>query len=871
MSLFSIEKPTLTDQKQSRLLRLAALFLLLYSLILTLAPAVRLHAWNVEYRWSHWVGFGVWLVGMVLVNRQLARRLPERDPLLFPIGALLSGWGLLSVSRLDTIMGLRQSAWLAVSLAVFIVGIRIPHLFVLLRRYKYLWLTSGLVLTGLTFLFGVYPGGVGPRLWLGCCGVYLQPSEPLKLLLIAYLAAYLSDHLPVSFSLLQLLTPTLILFGLALGLLVIQRDLGTASLFILIYTVIIYIASQRRRVLIISFAALIAAGLTGYLLFGVVRVRVDAWINPWRDPAGGSYQIIQSLIAVASGGIFGQGPGMGSPGVVPVAHSDFIFASLAEETGMLGAAGLLLLFVLLVGRGFRAAMFATNNYRRYLASGITAYLAIQAIFIVGGNLRLLPLTGVTLPFVSYGGSSLVTAFISLMILVLISNPGEEEPAPLHNPTPYYFTSGGLVAGLLLLAMAAGYWGLIRAPMLLSRPENPRRVITDRFVKRGALLDRNGLPINQTIGEPGSYTREYVYPALSGTTGYNSPLYGQAGLESGLDDLLRGLRGNPDTLILADEILYGQTPPGVDVRLSIDLALQKKVDLLLQGHKGALVLLDAATGEVLAISSHPNTDPTRLDETWAELIQDPDGPLLNRATQGSYPPGGALGPFLLAFSSRDGELPSLIPAAEFRAGDRLLTCAVPPDHDANAGNLITNGCPAPAVQLGRQIGAQELGGLLDRLGFYESPGLPLAVAPASDAPISQVDLAAIGQENLKVTPMQMALAAAALTAGGERPSPQLALAMHTPDVGWVNLPAGAREDTLLGIGAETAVSALAVKDQSYWQTIAAAHSSEQDYTWYLAGTLPQQQGTPLALALILEENNPPLAAQIGKELLAGAGK
>ena len=276
--------------------------------------------------------------------------------------------------------------------------------------------------------------------------------------MIAYLAAYLADRMLIQFGLMEMLTPTLLMIGGALALLVAQRDLGTASLFILIYTAVIYMASGRRRMLVVCLLILLTAGFMGYQLFDVVRIRVDAWVNPWLDPSGRSYQIIQSLMAFASGGFFGHGPGLGSPGVVPVAHSDFIFASIAEETGLLGTIGLLAIYALLVNRGFRAAMYASNHYRRYLAAGITTYLIVQAILIIGGNLRLLPLTGVTLPFVSYGGSSLLTASISLLILTLTTSQSEEEPAPLPNPTPYLFTSGALLLGLLALALAAGWWG-----------------------------------------------------------------------------------------------------------------------------------------------------------------------------------------------------------------------------------------------------------------------------------------------------------------------------------------------------------------------------------------------------------------------------
>jgi cell division protein FtsW (lipid II flippase) len=868
VSFLSTDSPLPGDQKQSRLMQMATAFLLVYSIILTLAPAVRLHSWQVSYRWNHWIGFGVWLIATAIAHDQVVQRQPERDPYLFPIGAILSGWGLLTIWRLDAGIGARQTAWLAFCLLVFSAGLRVPHLVALLRRYKYVWLTGGLLLTGLTFIFGTYPGGIGPHLWLGCCGLYLQPSEPLKLLLIAYLAAYLADRLPVSFSLPQLLAPTLILIGAALALLVGQRDLGTASLFILIYTVVIYLASQRRRVLGISLLILVLAGVAGYLLFDVVRIRVDAWIAPWLDPAGRSYQIVQSIIAVANGQVLGRGPGLGSPGVVPVAHSDFIFASIAEENGLLGSIALLGIYALLVSRGFRAAIYAANNFSRYLAAGITAYLAIQGIFIMGGNLRLLPLTGVTLPFVSYGGSSLLTAFISLLLLTIVSTIREEEEiAPLPNPGPYLLVSGGLLLGLFALALTAGWWAVARSSTLLARPENPRRVITERYVQRGALIDRNNRPITTTIGSPGDYRREYDYPQLSDTTGYNHPLYGQAGLESGLDGYLRGLVGTPSTMILADELLYGQTPPGLNVRLTIDLEIQEQADSMLQGHHAALVLLNAQTGEILVISSHPNFDPNRMDEIWLNLLQDPNAPLFNRATQGQYPPGAALGPFLLAYAESRDALPNLPNTLTYASPSGQWLCAQTPGAAPTIGQAISSGCPAPLVALGNQAGAKALEDLFASLGFYEKPEVPLLTADPSQPGVTQVDMAALGQENLSVTPLQMALAAATLSSSGSRPSPQIAAAILPPQQDWQILPNGPGQATLLAAGTQKAAEALAASgNASYWQTVALAHSNKEELTWYLAGTLPNWQGAPLALAVVLEENNPELAQQIGQGLL-----
>jgi cell division protein FtsW (lipid II flippase) len=744
-------------------------------------------------------------------------------------------------------------------------GLRVPDLLVQLRRYKYVWLTSGLLLTALTFLFGTYPGGFGPRLWLGCCGVYLQPSEPLKLLLIIYLAAYLADRLPVSFNLAQLLTPTLILVGAALALLVRQRDLGTASLFILIYTVVVYLASRRKRVLLISAAVVLAAGAAGYLLFDVVRIRVDAWLNPWLDPGGRSYQIVQSLLAVASGGVLGSGPGLGSPGAVPVAFSDFIFSSIAEETGLLGAVGLLLLYALLIERGFQAALYAANNYRRYLAGGITAYLAMQAIFIIGGNLRLLPLTGVTLPFVSYGGSSLLTSYLAILLLLVISNRGDEEVAPLVKPDAILLVSGGLMAGLLALALAAGWWAVARSPALVARPDNPRRAIADRFVIRGALLDRSGSAISHTEGQPGSYQRVYDYPNLSDTAGYNSPGYGLAGLEAGLDPYLRGVAEDGMTVWLNQQ-LYGQPPPGENVRLTIDLKLQQQADTLLSGHRGALVLLNAKTGEILAIASHPNFDPNRLEQDWSTLVSNPGSPLLNRATQGLYPPGASLGPFLYSFAVKQDHLPQIPDQLAYTSENGTYPCATPPALPYTPAKLISSGCPAPLVTLSQSAGAAGLTELFTSLGLYEVPDLPLPTNGVATSSITRTDLAAIGQGGLLVTPLQMARAAAVLSNNGVLPPLSIANAVLDPAQGWKLLPTGQGRSTVLEGSTNAAMEQLILEGDLSWHTVALAHTSEQSLTWYLAGSLPNAQGTPLAMALVLEEDNPQLAQEIGQKVM-----
>lgn len=879
---------TSTDRTERRLLFLSGVFLGVYSIALTLSDAVRLRTWQVEYRWTHWLGLVIW-VGLVwLAHRQSSRLLPGRDPFLFPLATFLTGWGLLTIWRLSTGLGLRQSLWLLVIGLVFLLTIRYDRastgkkILDYLRRFKYVWLTAGLLLTAITLILGSNPMGVGPRLWLGCCGIYFQPSEPLKLLLIVYLAAYLADreiNLSQPRRLLPMLTPTLIMTGLAMLLLIFQRDLGTAAIFLMLYAVIVYTGTGDRRVFWLSLLVLFLAAVIGYIFFDVVNQRVEAWINPWLDPSGRSYQIVQSLLAVANGGLIGRGPGMGNPSLVPIAQSDFIFAAIAEENGLWGTLGILALMGLLVNRGMRLSIRSMDPFQRLLAIGLTVHLVGQSILIIGGNLRLLPLTGVTLPFVSYGGSSLLVSFIELLCLLLISagqEPGlvaQEASIKTHTRISL-FLSFCLTLGLAGTALAAGWWGLIRGPDLLTRTDNPRRSITDRYVKRGSILDRSEHPLAESTGVAGDYTRQYPYPALGPLVGYTDPVYGQAGLEASLDRYLRGLQGYPGLTLWWEHLLYGQPPPGLDVRLSLDLNLQAKADELLAGETGALVMLNASSGEVLAMASSPNFDANQLSENWQKLINDPASPLFNRSAMGLYPTGNSLGAFLLAANQQ------LITSSI--AGVSFTECSLTPA-GTGWGPLITSGCAEPTRQLLNSIDNQQLVSLLDQLGLYTAPIFPVeTLASPRPQAISDAwayvmgDNALQTESVLKVSPLQMALASAALSNSGVRPALRLVVAVDTPQSGWVMLPvAGVSQLVFQPQAAAGVINLLADRELPVWQVIASGTKGEGNskdptgYAWYLGGTLPQWNGVPFAIAVLLEDELPLRVQEIGRSILLDA--
>lgn len=420
------------DGRERLLLALAGLFVLTGAITLSSAG---LDHWST----AHWSLMIVWLASFGSAHYVLCRRAPDRDPLLLPLTSLLAGWGLLLVARLaDLAFLVRQSVWLAVSIAALLLIAARPPSLRWLRRYRYTWLLSGLVLLAATLVLGANPSGSGPRLWLGARlpvigGIYLQPSEILKLLMVVYLASYLAEKRElvlagprvgrVRLPSLPYLAPLLVMWGLAMVLLAWQQDLGAAQLFFFTFLAMLYLASGRWGYVVAGSILFLIAAVGAYVILDTVRLRVDIWLNPWAEPEGRSFQIVQSLIALASGGLLGQGLGQGSPTYIPAIHTDFPFAAIAEEFGLLGTLGLTIAITTLALRGARAALYARTPFRQLLAAGLATLLGLQAWVIIAGSMGLIPLTGVTLPFVSYGGSSLLSSFVALALLTVVSRDG----------------------------------------------------------------------------------------------------------------------------------------------------------------------------------------------------------------------------------------------------------------------------------------------------------------------------------------------------------------------------------------------------------------------------------------------------------------
>jgi cell division protein FtsW (lipid II flippase) len=376
-----------------------------------------------------WPAF-VWATALTGAWVALRRWRPGHDPLLLPVTGLLAGLGLVMVTRLAPSFATKQMIWNLLGFgAMLAVALGLRELR-LLRRYRYTWLIGGLGLLALTLVFGVNPAGTGSRLWLGLGRAYFQPSEPLKLLMVIFLASYFAEKRPMLTGTvyqvgrlrlppLPYLGPVLLMWSFSMVLLVWQRDLGAAWLFFAVFLLMLYVTIGQVGYVLLGLGLFGVGAMIGYRLFYHVRLRVDIWLNPWAEASGRAFQIVQSLLAFAAGGVLGQGLGQGSPTFIPVVHSDFVFSAIGEELGLLGTLGVIALFALLITRAGRIALVARTPFRQLLAFGLAAMLGLQALTIMAGSLKLAPLTGVTLPFVSYGGSSLVTNFVLVGLLFAV--------------------------------------------------------------------------------------------------------------------------------------------------------------------------------------------------------------------------------------------------------------------------------------------------------------------------------------------------------------------------------------------------------------------------------------------------------------------
>jgi penicillin-binding protein A len=425
---------------------------------------------------------------------------------------------------------------------------------------------------------------------------------------------------------------------------------------------------------------------------------------------------------------------------------------------------------------------------------------------------------------------------------------------------------------LAIALTSGYWSIVRQSALIERADNPRRVLSEQRVRRGTIYDRNGVVLAESVGAPGDFVRHYPYPALSPVLGHISAFYGSAGIEAAADGVLHGDAGLDPWKLYWEDNLLGMPPPGRDVRLSIDLRLQTAADSALGNHTGAVVLLDAASGEVLALASHPNYNANQLETQWPTLANDPSSPLLNRATFALYQPGGALEPILLGAALEFGfvDLKTPLPQATsmVKVGDLTIGCRLQPLlTQLTLAEALTFGCPRPFADLGEQIGPAMLDHLFTNFRLYEAPTLSIpttASPPADSLPTTEAASAALGQGKLNLTPLHLALITAAIAHRGEMPVPQLLTATQNPQGEWQ--PVAVDSHPIAVIPPEEAEIIKGLLTQGH-SALAFAGAEGKTLAWF-SGFAPFEDSR-YAVVVLLEDGKIAEATEIGHKLLANA--
>ncbi len=616
---------------------------------------------------------------------------PDADPVILPTVFLLSGVGIAFVTRLAPDLAANQVMWLFISVAAMVATLFFVRNLDRLADYKYTLGLVGVILLVLPMIIGTEKNG--SKLWLAFGGLSFQPGELAKILIVLFLAFYLASNRealsvtahrvgPFRIPRFRMLLPLFIMWGISLLIVIFERDLGSALLFFMYFVVMLYVATGRWSYVFIAIGLLIVGFFLCYNLFSHVKVRVNIWLDPWSDPQNSGYQIVQSLYSIADGDLVGSGIGKGLPTLIPFVESDFLFSAIAEETGLLGASAIIILYMLFCVRGFATAARAKSDSSAFAAVGLTTVIGFQAFLIIAGVTKLLPLTGVTLPFMSQGGSSLLSSFIIVGLLLRAGDEGTGREAQLVASTPESgdgrvsllgarasaFVHGshararfeiqgeesgvlGRVAlgkrltalittfAVLFAALIANltYLQVIQAGTVQGMPSNNHTIAKSAYVQRGAIITSDGVTLAESLRqEDGTYLRSYPQGSLAAhTVGYISTRYGSAGIESTMNDTLTGNHNYSDWKS-ALYSLAGVKKPGNTVALTIHSQMQRAAESALEGYTGAVVVLDPSTGAVLAKASAPTYSYEQLDDIMG--LGGSGSQLLDRTTQALYSPG-----------------------------------------------------------------------------------------------------------------------------------------------------------------------------------------------------------------------------------------
>lgn len=708
--------------------------------------------------------FGAFAIAHLVVRRFA----PGADPAILPITFALSGVGIAFVTRLAPELAVRQVMWLYLGIACMVAVLVLLKSLDKLANYKYTLMIAGVILLLSPLIPGLGQEIYGSRIWLSIGSFSFQPGELAKICIVLFLAGYLAQNRemlsvftwevgPVRLPSLQTLLPLLVMWIMAFLIVVLEKDLGSALVFFLVFLVMLYAATGKKSYLAVGLGLAGVAAVILYAAFGHVQVRVETWLDPFADASGKGYQLVQTIYALADGGLFGVGIGSGLAENIPVVESDFIFAAIAEEAGLLGAAGVLLLFLSFAIRGMATAARAKSDVSSFIAVGLTSIIVLQAFIIVGGVTRVIPLTGLTLPFISQGGSSLLASFIIVGLLLRCGDEGTGVGEEMVAATTTFSTNsvlgrvslgkrltGTMILFSILFAVLVANLTLvmvIKAEEYRNMPGNNHSIAREANIERGTISTYDGVVLAQSVkNEDGSYSRSYPAGDLaSHIVGYASSQYGTSGIEAAYNDTLKGTQ-NYATWQDALNSIAGVGTAGNDVALTINSKVQQAAQDALAGYTGACVVMDPSTGAVLGMASSPTYDAAEFENLLAQSNDSSDsggGVFYNRATQALYAPGSTFKIVTLATAFEDGAATedSVFDApGEMEIGGGTVTNF----NDRDYGEITLMRAFAVSsntvfAQVGVQLGADRLVAGSEKFGFNDDVrfDLPLATSVMPD--------------------------------------------------------------------------------------------------------------------------------------------
>ena len=622
-------------------------------------------------------------VAFIIAHLATRKFAPKADPAILPIVFALSGIGICFVERLAPNLAMNQVMWLFLGVAFMVLVMALVRNLDKVANYKYTLMIVGFLLLLSPLVPGLGQEIYGSRIWLGIGKFSFQPGEIAKIAIVLFLAGYLAQNRemlsvftwrvgPFNLPDIRTLLPLLLMWLVALVIVVFEKDLGSALVFFFLFLVMLYVATGKKFYLVVGLGLIAIGGVGAYLAFGHVQVRVDNWLDPFADAQNTGYQLVQGIYSIADGDLFGVGVGRGLAEQIPVVESDYIFAAIAEEIGLLGAAGVLLLFLCLAIRGFVTAARAKSDVSSFVAVGLTTMIVLQAFIIVGGVTRLIPLTGLTLPFISQGGSSLLASFIAVGFLMRCGDEGTGVGSEVASATSSLhansvlgrvslgkrLTHAMIILSTLFALLVANLTLImvVQANYYQNMPGNNHTLAKESRTERGTLSTYDGVILAQSVQqEDGTYER--VYPAGNLAThvvGYASTQFGTSGIEAAENDTLKGQQNYASWTDVLNS-LAGIGGVGNDVTLTLNSKIQQAAQDALSGYAGACVVMDPETGAVLGMASSPTYDAANFAAEIEKANANPDGEstLLNRAIQTLYAPGSTFKIVTLATALEDG--------------------------------------------------------------------------------------------------------------------------------------------------------------------------------------------------------------------------